>query len=131
MRTISNDRRTAKAAAALLLLAASGAAFAGATIEIDPKYESFESRAACEEALQRRHGAALARLAALPAKERLGNRVDRLKREDDGRLGYFEVLDLAGDAPDPLMPTSQTELFTCRDNRLEHRISLEAGGRKP
>ena len=113
-----------RAAGALLLAGASGAAAAGATIEIDPKYESFESRAACERALERRHGAALARVAALPAKERVGNRVDPLKREEDGRLGYFEVLDLAGDSPDPLMPASQTELFTCRDNRLEHRVSL-------
>ncbi|HLL30327.1 MAG TPA: hypothetical protein VK403_04960 [Allosphingosinicella sp.] len=116
-----------RAAAALLLLGAGGAAWAGSTIEIDPKYESFESRAACEEALQRRHGAALARFAALPAKQRRSNRVHALKRNADEQLGYYEVLDLTEGPPDEIMPGSQTEEFTCRGNRLEHRISM--GGR--
>ncbi len=117
-----------RAVAALLLLAASGSAWAGATIEIDPKYESFESRAACEAALERRHVAALARFAALPAGERRANRVDGLKRDKDSQLGYFEILDLTQEASDPLMPGSQTEYFTCRGSRLEHRVSL---GDKP
>lgn len=98
---------------------------AGATIEIDPKYQSFESRTDCEDALQRRHGAAVARLAALPERERRNNRVDGLKRDNEEQLGYFEVLDLTAEAPDSIMPGSQTESFTCRGNRLEHRISLE------
>jgi len=128
MRTISNDRRPVKALAALLLLTTGGAALASGTIEFDPKYESFESRAACEAALQRRHGAALARFAALPARERGGNRVDALKRDSDEQLGYFEVLDLIAEPADSIMPGSQTETFTCRGNRLEHRVSL---GDKP
>ncbi|HYG48338.1 MAG TPA: hypothetical protein VD846_10415 [Allosphingosinicella sp.] len=125
MPTISNDRLALKSAAGLLLLAAGHAASASGTIEIDPKYESFKSRAACEAALQRRHGAALARFAALPARERRSNRVDVLKRDAEEQLGYFEVVDLTAEAPDPLMPGSQTEFFTCRGNRLEHRVSLE------
>jgi hypothetical protein len=128
MRTISNDRRAVRASAALLLLVAGETALASGTIEIDPKYESFESRAACEDALQRRHGAAVARFAALPARDRGNNRVDGLKRNDDEQLTYFEVLDLTAEAPDNVMPGSQTEFFTCRGSRLEHRISL---GDKP
>jgi hypothetical protein len=112
----------------MLLVGASGAASAGGTIEFDPKYESFESRAACETALERRHVAALARFAALPADERRGNRVDGLKRDKDSQLAYFEILDLTEEAPDSIMPGSQTEYFTCRGNRLEHRVSL---GDKP
>ena len=112
-------------AAALFLIAAGGPALASGTIEFDPKYESFESRAACEAALQRRHGAAVARFAALPARERGGNRVDALRRDSDAQLFYFEVLDLAGEPADSIMPASQTETFTCRGNRLEHRVSLE------
>jgi len=126
MPTISNDRLALRAAAALLLLGAGGAALASGTIEFDPKYESFESRAACEAALQRRHGAALARFAALPARERGGNRVDALKRDSDSQLGYLEILDL--EPGESIMPASQTESFTCRGNRLEHRVSL---GEKP
>lgn len=125
MPTISNDRSALRFAAGLLLLAAGHAALASGTIEFDPKYESFESRAACEAALQRRHGAALARFAALPARERGGNRVDSLKRDSDEQLGYFEVLDLTAEPADSIMPGSQTETFTCRGNRLEHRVSLE------
>jgi hypothetical protein len=124
MPTISSERRPLRAAAALLLLAAAGPALAGPTIEIDPRFESFASRAACEQALQRRHGAALARFAALPAKERRGNRVDGLTRREDGHLGYLEVVDLSEGEQDALIPASQTESFTCLDNRLEHRISL-------
>jgi hypothetical protein len=128
MRTISNDRLAVRIAAALLLLASGGAASASGTIEFDPKYESFESRAACEEALQRRHGAALARFDALPARQRGSNRVDGLKRDKDEQLSYFEVLDLTEETPDAVMPGSQTEYFTCRGSRLEHRVSL---GDKP
>jgi hypothetical protein len=126
MPTILNDRRPVRAAAGLLLLFTGGPALASGTIEIDPRYESFESRAACEVALQRRHVAALARFAALPARERRNNRVDALKRDKDAQLGYLEVLDLTGEAADTAMPGSQTESFTCRDNRLEHRIDLGA-----
>lgn len=125
MPTIS-ARRAARGAAALLLLGAGSAAWAGPTIEIDPRYESFESRVACEKALQRRHGAALARLAALSSSERGGNRVDGLRRDGDDQLTYFELLDLTGETADALMPGSQREDFTCRGNRLEHRISLDA-----
>ncbi len=116
-----------RVAAALLLLGAGGAASASGTIEFDPKYESFESRAACEAALQRRHGAALARFAALPARERRGNRVDGLKRDGEAQLGYIEILDLTEESADSIMPGSQTEYFTCRGNRLEHRVSVGAG----
>jgi hypothetical protein len=127
MPTISADRAL-RAAAALVLLGAGAAASASGTIEFDPKYESFESRAACEAALKRRHVAALVRFDALPARERRGNRVDGLKRDGDSQLGYFEILDLAGDPSDSIMPGSQTEYFTCRDSRLEHRLSV---GDKP
>jgi hypothetical protein len=120
-----------RAAAGLLLIFAGGSALASGTIEIDPRYESFASRAACEDALQRRHVAALARFAALPAPERRKNRVDPLKRTAGGQLGYLEVLDLTEGATDTAMPGSQTESFTCRDNRLEHRIDLAAGGYDP
>jgi hypothetical protein len=41
------------------------------------------------------------------------------------------VLDLTEGAADTAMPGSQTESFTCRDNRLEHRIDLAAGGYDP
>ena len=119
--------RRPAAAAALLLIGSGGAALANGIIEFDPKYESFESRSACEQALQRRHGAALARLAALPAPERRSNRVDALKRDGDSQLGYFEVLDLGAETPDATMPGRQTETFTCLGNRLEHRVSLGDG----
>jgi hypothetical protein len=127
MPTISNDRPGVRAALALLLLAAGGAASASGTIEFDPKYESFESRAACESALERRHVAALARFAALPARERRGNRVAALERDGEAQLGYFEILDLTEESADSIMPGSQTETFTCRGNRLEHRVSVGAG----
>ncbi len=117
--------RPARAAAALLLLGAGDAALASGTIEFDPKYERFESRAACERALQGRHGAALARFAALPARERRSNRVEGLKRNSEEQLSYSEVLDLSSETPDSIMPGSQTEYFTCLGNRLEHRVSLE------
>jgi len=117
--------RPERAAAALLLLGTGGAALASGTIEFDPKYESFENRAACEQALQRRHGAALARFAALPARERRSNRVDGLERNSEEQLSYSEVLDLTAETPDSIMPGSQTEYFTCLGNRLEHRVSLE------
>jgi hypothetical protein len=120
--------RPANVAAALFLIGAGGPALASGTIEFDPKFEAFESRTACEQALQRRHGAALARFAALPAPERRANRVDALKRDGDEQLTYFEVLDLGAGTPDPIMPGSQTETFTCLGNRLEHRVSL---GDKP
>jgi len=117
-----------RAAAALCLIGAGGPALASGTIEFDPKFEAFESRSACEQALQLRHGAALARLAALPAPERRNNRVAGLKRDGDEQLSYFEVLDLGAEPADSIMPGSQTESFTCRGNRLEHRVSL---GDKP
>jgi hypothetical protein len=119
-----------RASAALLLLATGGAALASGTIELDPKYESFESPAACEAALHRRHGAALARLAALPVRERRANRVDGLKRNGEEQLTYVEVLDLTAAVPDAIMPGSQTEEFTCRGSRLEHRFLL-GGPPKP
>lgn len=126
MPTISSKRPGSLAAALLLpLLGAGGLASAGPMIEIDPRYESFASPAACEVALERRHAAAMARFAGLPARERRTNRVDGLKRNAQEQLGYFEVLDLTAEAPELDMPGSQTEFFTCLGNRLEHRISLE------
>lgn len=126
MPTIFADRAL-RAAAVLALLGAGAGASASGTIEIDPKYENFESRSACEAALQRRHGAAVARFAALPEKERRSSRVDGLRRDDDQHLTYFEVLDLSVELPDMVMPRSQTEEFICRDKVLEHRFSYEAG----
>ncbi|HEY0130950.1 MAG TPA: hypothetical protein VGB57_06050 [Allosphingosinicella sp.] len=127
MPTISNEPLGLRAALALLLLGASGAALASGTIEIDPRIEAFASRAACEKALERRHKAALARVAALPAEERRTSRVDALKRDGDG-LGYSEVLGLTGDASEIGLPGSQTESFICRGSTLEHRIDYKAGG---
>ncbi|HEX8468648.1 MAG TPA: hypothetical protein VF620_12680 [Allosphingosinicella sp.] len=112
---------------ALLLLCMAGAASASGTIEIDPRTEAFASRTACEKALERRHEAALARFAALPAEERRTSRVDALKR-DGGELGFSEVLGLTGEALEIGMPGSQTESFTCRGSTLEHRIDYKAGG---
>jgi hypothetical protein len=127
MRTISNDRWPVRAAAALLLLVAGEAALASGMIEIDPRSENFASTAACEQALERRHQAALSRLAALPAKERRTGRVDTLKRNGPD-LGYFELLDLSVDTPEIRMPRSQTESFTCRGSTLEHRIDYGSPG---
>ncbi|MEO7179134.1 MAG: hypothetical protein ABIW83_09840 [Allosphingosinicella sp.] len=110
--------------ATLLVLGWSGAAAASATIEIDPKYENFESRSACEKALEQRHSAALSRVASLPPAERHGNKVAELERNGDQQLSYAEMLDLAGDSPDADMPGRQTELFTCLGARLEYRIDL-------
>jgi hypothetical protein len=117
-----------RAVAALLLLGAPGAALASGTLEIDPRSETFASTAACEQALERRHEAALSRVAALPAKERRTSRVDALKR-DGHDLGYFELLDLSVDTPEIRMPRSQTESFTCRGSTLVHRIDYETDGR--
>jgi hypothetical protein len=121
MPTIS--ARRGAAAAALLLLGWAGPAAAGATIEIDPKYETFESRTGCEKVLKQRHSAALSRLRTLPATERNASKVSDLRREGE-HLSYAERLDLSGEAADPEMPRSQTELFTCLGARLEHRIDL-------
>lgn len=128
MPTISAERGALKAAAALLLLGLSGAAPASGTIEIDPRTEDFASRGACESALERRHAAAVSRLAALPAEERRTSRVETPRR-DGHDLSYFELLDLTVDTPEIRMPRSQTETFTCRGSTLEHRIDYEAGGR--
>ena len=128
MPTISADQALLRGAAVLLLLGAGAAALASGTIEIDPRFHDYGSRAACEEVLKRRHGAALARFAATPADERRTSRVDVLKRDGDEHLTYFELLDLTVETPEVIMPRSQTELFTCRGSLLEHRISYEAGG---
>ncbi|HEX8449115.1 MAG TPA: hypothetical protein VF652_05950 [Allosphingosinicella sp.] len=125
MPTISSDPIAAKAAAILLLLGASGIARAGPTIEIDPRTEAFATRAACEQALEQRHSAALSRLASLDRKS--GNAVSRLKREGGGDLSYVAKVELDADA-DADMPRSQTEQFTCRGSTLEHRIDFEAAG---
>ena len=112
-----------KAAAILLLLGAGGSARAGPTIEIDPRTEAFATRAACEQALEQRHSAALSRLSSLDRKS--GNAVSRLKREGGENLSYVEKVELEADAD---MPRSQTEQFTCRGSTLEHRIDFEAAG---
>lgn len=130
MPTISVERAL-RAAAALILLGAGSAALASGIIEMDPRTEAFASRAACEKALEGRHAAALARVAALPVEERRMNRVDALKRDGDDRLGYFEMLDLSIDTPEIRMPRSQTGRFTCLGSTLEHRIDYEAGGTYP
>jgi hypothetical protein len=122
MPTISNDRLALKAAAALLLLASGGIARAGATIEIDPKTEAFATRGACEQALEKRRLAALARLDSLPPAERRGNSVGKLRRDGGEHLSYVELVDLGADPAETEMPRSQTEQFTCRGSTLEHRI---------
>jgi hypothetical protein len=128
MPTISNDRLAVRAAAALVLMATAAPAPAGFTLEIDPRTESFASRAACEQALEVRHSAALARFAALPPKERRSSRVEALTRTG-GDLLYLEILDLSADPAEAGMPRRQTERFTCRGSMLEHRIDFEADGR--
>ena len=107
-----------------MLLSASGIARAGPTIEIEPKAETFASRAACEQALEKRHSAALSRLASLDRKD--GNKVSRLERDRSKQLSYVEKVDLG--AADSEMPGSQTEQFTCRGSTLEHRIEFGAAG---
>src|SRR4051812_34632753 len=99
MPTISSERRPVKLAALLCLLGANGTALASGTIEFDPRTENFTSRAACEQALERRYRAAMSRLEALPAKERRTSRVDTLRRDRDEQLGYVEVVDLSVDTP--------------------------------
>lgn len=126
MPTISADRALS-AAAALLLLGAGTAAAAGGTIEIDPRTEAFATRAACEKALQIRHAAALARVAALPAGERSGSSVGKLERNGDEHLSYFERVALGSGTAEIDMPGSQSEQFTCRGSTLEHRIDYGTG----
>lgn len=128
MPTISADRAL-KAAAALLLLGTGSAAPAGATIEIDPRTEAFATKAACEKALEIRHAAALARLAALPAEERGGSSVGKLKRDGGEHLSYVERVALGTGTAEIDMPGSQSEQFTCRGSILEHRIDYGTGGR--
>ncbi|MEA3009644.1 MAG: hypothetical protein QOJ91_1336 [Sphingomonadales bacterium] len=114
-----------RAAAILLALAAAGAARAGPTVEIEPRTEAFASRAACEQALEQRHSAALSRLAALDRKG--GNKVTPLKRDGGEQLSYAERVDLGAGDPESGISDSQTEQFTCRGNLLEHRIDFGAG----
>ena len=123
MRTISNDRPVLKAAAAVLLLGAGPAASAGGTIEFDPRFEEFENRPACEEALKRRHSAALSRIAAKPDGEVEPRRVHDLGRDKDRNLTYVEELDLTVATPKAAIHGSQVESFTCQGSRLEHRIA--------
>ena len=113
-----------RAAAILLLVGASGIARAGPTIEIDPRTEAFTTRAACEQALEQRHSAALSRLA--PPDRKGGKAVSRLKREGGEHLSYVEKVELGADS-DSDMPSSQTEQFTCRGSTLEHRIDFGTG----
>lgn len=127
MPTISNNRALG-AAAALLLLCVGGAAWAGPTIEIDPRTEAFASRAACEQALEQRHSAARSRLASLPKAEKRGTSVGKLERDGDEQLSYVERVELGAEASDPAMPSSQTELFTCRGSTLERRVDYGMGG---
>lgn len=127
MPTISSDPPGVKAAL-LLLLAASGAASAGPTIEIDPKTEAFASRGACEQALEQRRSAALSRLASLPPGQKNGTSVSELKRGGGDHLSYAEKVELAADEAEPEMPRIQTERFTCRGSTLEHRIDYGGAG---
>ena len=129
MPTISNDRLAVRAAAALLLLGAGAMAWAGPTIEIDPRTEAFASTAACEQALEQRHSAARSRLESLPAAERRGTSVGKLKRNGDAQLSYVEKVELGAEASDPALPSSQTELFTCRGSTLERRVDYGMDGR--
>ena len=128
MPTISDRRWPARAAAALVLLGTGGAAVATGVYEQPRQYKSFASRGACEQALKRHHRAALARLAAIPEEERRSSRVDPPERDDDGRLVFFETLDLSVTTPQLVMPNSQSREFTCRGRRLELRTYLEGGG---
>lgn len=128
MPTISADRAL-RAAAALILLGGAGAAWASGTIEIDPRTEAFASRGACERALEQRHSAARSRLASLSPAEKRGNSVGKLKRNGDDQLSYAETVGLDAGTPEMDMPGSQTELFTCRGNTLEHRIDYGTGAR--
>src|SRR5688572_32191828 len=74
---------------------------------------------------QRRHGAALARFAALPARERGGNRVDALKRDSDEQLGYFEVLDLTAEPADSIMRSEEHTSELQSQSNLVCRLLLE------
>jgi hypothetical protein len=127
MPTISADR-VLRAAALSLLLGASGIAVAGPTIEIDPRTEDFSSRAACEQALEKRHSAARSRLGSLSRAEKRANDIGKLKRNGDDHLSYVETVDLGAETAEIDMPSRQTELFTCRGSTLEHRIDYEAAG---
>jgi hypothetical protein len=127
MPTISADRPL-RAAALVLLLGATGIAIAGPTIEIDPRTEDFASRAACEQALEKRHSAARSRLAGLAPAEKRGNDIGKLKRNADDHLSYVEMVDLGAETAEIDLPKRQTELFTCRGSTLEHRIDYEAAG---
>lgn len=128
MPTISADRAL-KAAALSLLLGATGIAMAGPTIEIDPRTEDFASRAACEQALEKRHSAARSRLASLSRTEKRSNDIGKLKRNADDHLSYVETVDLGAETAEIDMPSRQTELFTCRGSTLEHRIDYGLDGR--
>lgn len=128
MPTISADRALRAVAPFLLLIGASGAAWAGPTIEIDPRTEVFASRAACEQALEKRHSAARSRLASLSRAQKRGNDIGKLKRNADDDLSYVERVDLGAETDEIDMPNRQTELFTCRGSTLEHRIDYEAAG---
>ncbi len=128
MRTISARRWPRRAVAALVLLGTGGAAMATGAYEQPREYKRFDSRAACEQALKRHHRAALARLAAIPAAERRHSRVVPPERDDDGRLVFFETLDLTVTTPQLVMPNARSREFTCRGRRLELRTYLEGGG---
>ena len=125
MRTISNDRSVLKAASALSLLAAGQSALAGGTIEFDPKFQDFASRPACEEALKRRHAAALSRIAVMASGEIEPREVHALGRDKDDNLTFSEELDLTVSTSKVTIHGSRIESFTCRGSRLEHRIGPE------
>jgi len=93
-------------ATALFLMATAAPALAGFTLEIDPRTESFASRAACEQALEIRHSAALARFAALPAKERRSGRVEALTPELAERAGELLASTAGANAVDATVVAS-------------------------
>ncbi len=127
MPTISADRAL-RAATLVLLVGATGIAVAGPTIEIDPRTEDFASRAACEQALEKRHSAARSRLDSLPRAEKRGSDIGKLKRNAEDHLSYVEMVDLGAEAAEIELPKRQTEMFTCRGSTLEHRIDYGLGG---
>jgi hypothetical protein len=122
MPTISVSRLGLKAAAALLLLGSGQATLAGGTIEFDPRFEDFASRAACEETLKRRHSEALRQIVVRGNGEEVPRQVHALERDKARNLSYAVELDLTVSTTTVTIPGSQVEVFTCRGSRLEHLI---------
>ncbi|HEX6376310.1 MAG TPA: hypothetical protein VFZ91_11390 [Allosphingosinicella sp.] len=112
----------------MALLGIGGAALATGVYEQPRERKWFASRAACEQALRRHHREALARLEAMPAAERGTSRVVPPERDDDGRLTFFETLDLSVTTAQLVMANGQSREYSCRGRRLERRTYLEGGG---